>query len=310
MESDRGRSRRLVAGVVGLAFFAGAVWLVTTGGAYRPVPRPTPEPTEPSPALDAAAIADPDVPITARVGFVGLPPQGAAPSRPRHGELVLSYFGEQFTHWYEVWVYADGRLIWQREGNLREGANELSTGYLEQRLSPEGVELLRRRGSAEAALFGFPWRPPYPASWLPPSAWDDRTIRPYVAARYAVCYQALWRPVEPARILSRLPARAATLLRGAAFDPTVVDGWMRRFGGGCSRVTTGEARVVAGALAGAGFRQDEEFQTAYALTYYLAPRGAVRNEIAIRFEPILPHGEVACTSCGDGRRLEAVTDVP
>jgi hypothetical protein len=45
-------------------------------------------------------------------------------------------------------VYADGRVIWSEESGhssrtVPEGANELATGYLEQRLSSEGVELLR-----------------------------------------------------------------------------------------------------------------------------------------------------------------------
>jgi hypothetical protein len=36
-------------------------------------------------------------------------------------------------------VYDDGRIIWQRDGLVPEGPS----GYLEQRLTPEGVELLR-----------------------------------------------------------------------------------------------------------------------------------------------------------------------
>jgi hypothetical protein len=54
-------------------------------------------------------------------------------------------------------VYADGRFIWDRRehdsdprGGIPEGANELISGYLEQRLTPEGVELVR---SAVAGLF-------------------------------------------------------------------------------------------------------------------------------------------------------------
>ena len=47
-----------------------------------------------------------------------------------------------------AWVYADGRIIWSEESSqssrpVPEGANELTSGYLEQRLTPEGVELLR-----------------------------------------------------------------------------------------------------------------------------------------------------------------------
>jgi hypothetical protein len=95
-------------------------------------------------------------------GFIGLPPVGATPSAPESGELVLRWLGRSATHarphWREervvlrplfrVWVYADGRIIWSEESSqssrtVPEGANELTTGYLEQRLTPEGVELLR-----------------------------------------------------------------------------------------------------------------------------------------------------------------------
>ena len=88
-------------------------------------------------------------------GFVGLPPEGATPSAPESGELVLRWLGESETHarphwtggfaapFVGAWVYADGRMIWWRDGQVPEGANKLFSGYLEQRLTPEGVELLR-----------------------------------------------------------------------------------------------------------------------------------------------------------------------
>ncbi len=84
-------------------------------------------------------------------GFIGLPPQGATPSTPENGELVLRWLGRNETlggrPLVRVWVYADGRIIWSqtasRRGGIPEGASELSSGYLEQRLTPEGVELLR-----------------------------------------------------------------------------------------------------------------------------------------------------------------------
>jgi hypothetical protein len=72
-------------------------------------------------------------------GFIGLPPEGATPSAPESGELVV-YLDK---HHYHAWVYDDGRMIWWRDGRVPEGANELMSGYLEQRLTPEGVELVR-----------------------------------------------------------------------------------------------------------------------------------------------------------------------
>jgi hypothetical protein len=51
----------------------------------------------------------------------------------------------------DVYVYADGTMIWQKWSHtptpvgVPEGANEFTTGFLEQRLTPGGVELLRSR---------------------------------------------------------------------------------------------------------------------------------------------------------------------
>ena len=84
-------------------------------------------------------------------GFIGLPPPGATPSTPESGELEIFYRGNGDPGdkpgdgpGIQTWVYADGRLISLRKGSdLPESANPLSTGFLEQRLTPEGVELLR-----------------------------------------------------------------------------------------------------------------------------------------------------------------------
>lgn len=90
-------------------------------------------------------------------GFIGLAPEGATPSAPESGELVLHWGGGSETHkrphwrggfaapYVGAWVYADGRMIWWRDGQVPEGANELTSGYLEQRLTPDGVELLRSK---------------------------------------------------------------------------------------------------------------------------------------------------------------------
>jgi hypothetical protein len=97
-------------------------------------------------------------------GFIGLPPQGATPSAPERGELVVYWDGFSGTlrpvrggTMVRAWLYADGRLIWDRRHHggpvavpVPEGANELNSGYLEQRLSPEGVALVR---AEVAALF-------------------------------------------------------------------------------------------------------------------------------------------------------------
>jgi hypothetical protein len=88
-------------------------------------------------------------------GFSGLPPKGAAPSAPQRGELVARWFGFSATvtpgrpgPLVRAWLYADGRLIWDRPSHAKR--SQLTSGLLEQRLSPEGVELVR---SAIAELF-------------------------------------------------------------------------------------------------------------------------------------------------------------
>jgi hypothetical protein len=76
-------------------------------------------------------------------GFIGIPPLGATPSAPTRGELVLSAYGVTQNSRNKVWVYRDGRIIWQRNARHPSGANNGSTGFLEQRLTPRGVALLR-----------------------------------------------------------------------------------------------------------------------------------------------------------------------
>ncbi len=87
--------------------------------------------------------------------FVGFPPEGAAPSTPEQGELVLSFGGRVNMlglDFHRMWLYADGRLIWKSnlEGSSagwrrRFGASEPTTAVIEQHLTPEGIELMRSR---------------------------------------------------------------------------------------------------------------------------------------------------------------------
>src|SRR5215207_3130183 len=127
------RNQRIAAGVVGIAVFVAAVWIVTAGGAFDR--GATPAVTGPTPT--------PEYP--GQVGIVGLPPEDAVPSAPSRGELVV---GATFGHTggdpgrFGLHVYADGRLIWEQLGDL-PGGDPTPTGLIEQRLTPEGVELLR-----------------------------------------------------------------------------------------------------------------------------------------------------------------------
>jgi hypothetical protein len=74
-------------------------------------------------------------------GLPGLPPEGAESSHPEGGELIASMWehigapGSFGNGW--LYLYADGRLIWERLDP------EPSGGWIEQRLTPGGVEMLR-----------------------------------------------------------------------------------------------------------------------------------------------------------------------
>jgi hypothetical protein len=121
------RNQRVAAGLMGIAVFVVAIWIATGG----PIDRGQ-APASMGPGLG------PDV---GPIGLFGLPAEGATPSVPTRSELVLSFtYGHsggdpgRFT----VHVLADGRMIWERYGD----ADYSSTGLVEQRLSPEGVDLL------------------------------------------------------------------------------------------------------------------------------------------------------------------------
>jgi hypothetical protein len=79
--------------------------------------------------------------------FAGFPPAGVKPSMPTTGKLVIS-LRPAHTEWN---VYADGRIIWQKwtpsgdASAVPKGARRLDTGYVHQRLTLPGVELLRSK---------------------------------------------------------------------------------------------------------------------------------------------------------------------
>jgi hypothetical protein len=134
----KGRNQRITAGVVGIAVFVAAVWIVTSGGVFDRTQTPAvPGGAETGPAETGPAYE--------RTGFVGLPPEGAASSTPERGELVLEFHGgtPSSDMYSNMWMYADGRLIWRQfPTNVPYGANGYwGTGLLERRLTPEGLDL-------------------------------------------------------------------------------------------------------------------------------------------------------------------------
>lgn len=308
------RRRRISAGVVGVAVFVVGVVLVATVGGVQP--STTPSHPVPSGSTGSTVPSPED-----RVGFIGLPPEGAAPSTPEVGELVLQAIGRcapggGFCH---VWLYADGRLIWIMDGSLPYGANEHTTGLLEQRLTPAGVELVVSEflssgacsspsDSGSVDCFGAPLPDaPFPAITAPgwtdagwglrARAWEDVEITPFVPSRFGACVlqdnivstdsYTFWRAIHPSPILDVLPPAAADVLRGR--DVELPRGGLSDLAMTCFLVTTGQARELGARLDAAGFARDEH-QQAYMLGYHLAGPNRLRDAV-LWLGPILPHGE-------------------
>jgi hypothetical protein len=131
------RNQRIGAGVVGIAVFVAAIWVVMTGGPFD---------RSQTPASTGSTVTGPTVApgYPGPVGLQGLPPEGATPSTPITGEIVLNFgFGHTDGDGgrFHLTMYEDGRLIWQRLGDP-SGEGE-PTGLIEQRLTSDGVELVR-----------------------------------------------------------------------------------------------------------------------------------------------------------------------
>jgi hypothetical protein len=281
---------------------------------------------------------------------VGLPPVGATPSAPESGELVIQYrFDTEdigAADGGRGWVYADGRLLTAdarpmtlRENSaLPEAATPWSSGLLEQRLTPEGVELMRSeivstglfehhepagrmssphnviqvrigdrlvraQAKGAAASDEFPKRLrerlANPASWLPASAWANRRLRPYVPSRYDVFYGGLIQTVERSSLLPLLPAAAEDLLRSKEAVP--------RHGKTGDPSSGSEYPITRYVSA---LTTDEARTLARALdgarleipgtSVDLLPpnRGRGPNSMFFVFLPYLPHGESECLPCG------------
>src|SRR5215212_1881329 len=71
-----------------------------------------------------------------------------APSEPAVGETELHLRGSTVTHSFEVAIYADGRVIWA----IGDG----DPGYLQRRLTPDGIERLRVEGRVDRPLRAGP----------------------------------------------------------------------------------------------------------------------------------------------------------
>jgi hypothetical protein len=229
-------------------------------------------------------------------GLTFLPPEGATPSTPDSGQLLASLP-------MPIWIYEDGRVISARFPNHNEW-----TRFLEQRLSPSGVELVRAEilalepgpdCGAGMGNYGYldgartvgetpgnanlcNTRPqnarlaelPYGgSSWLPASAWLDPEPKPYVPTRYHLeIDNPVPSPVDTEALLATISPEVGSLLTRPTQCPF---GDASAFAT-CFEVTTDEARDVAAALgvssATGHFRTSDD------------------REYAMWIGPYLPHG--------------------
>lgn len=324
------RNRRIAAGVVGVAVFVVPIWIVASGELAER--SDTPGGTGP--------VVAPEYP--GLIGIVGLPPEDAIPSSPSEGELVV---GASFGHSdgdpgrFDIHVYEDGRVIWQKLGDPSLGGDWRASGSIEQRLTSEGVERIRSE-VLSIGLFDHDrhlvgWALPYfgtigvydgdqvvgvswgdtgdrigpetsatpeqadalralearledLASWLPAGDWEDQELRPFVASRYSVCYEATKQGIGVDRVLSSFPPPVEAVLR--PLDRTNGDyGADFRVGPAgeywCSTVTTEQARGLARHLDAAGVSSNGG--DVFGLVYRTSDREPVQTSIS--FEPLLPH---------------------
>jgi hypothetical protein len=248
------RNQRIAAGVVGMAVFVAAVWIVTTG---LPFDQSQTE-VVPGGAVTGPT-GTPTVAPDAGWDGVGFPPEGTAPSTPTQGRLVAHYDVIQGAGY--VFVYADGRVI--SYGGVGNSGRD---GIYERRLTPEGVELVRS-GAVKAERFQLSSNP------VPADAWEEPEARPYVPSRYAVCY---WMErggdfVSPSTVLRFFPAQAREILAGK--DHTYLTSLVDQAPLECSEVTTDEARALDNIL------RDVRVVDA---------KG---DQIAWEINTLLPHGE-------------------
>jgi hypothetical protein len=261
--------------------------------------------------------------------FQGLPPVGAAPSTPETGELVLrsgarivSIGGDV----HQMWLFADGRLIWGRslEGDHDAawrsafGRTEpLERAMMEQRLTSDGVSLfLSHVVASTTRTEPVEW----PGCVAPPEvcrgpgliwggiaikdgdrmqdvSWSDPDLPGRLADPGSWLPSSAWADRE---IRGYVPTRYAAcpqpgvldLLPAAARDILLTRGTRMPADpedAACYSVETADVRAIAEILDRAGFPRADH----HSLLEYQVPRDSTdwRNRIA--FTPMTPNGDMA-----------------
>lgn len=319
--------RRRAAAVAGAVVVAIGFGGMAVNGAWQAaqVHPPAGSTSAPPSALDTEGswcTASTAAPAAGRIGYMGLPPVGAVPSRATPAELVLEWFGPDGHGNGNVWLFDDGRLIVEREKDLPQGATDRQTGYLERCLSPAGVDSLRRYVVQEGRLPTEPSRDAWlrvravdggplidldhasidsdrlfePESWLPDSGWVDRRYQPYVPTTYSFCGDRSGTPSAPPAELGRIPRRAADFLRPLPWTmfPT-------RFGDHmCATFPTEQARDLVRIFDQEWFRPDYRGEPAVldvGLIWRETSTVTESNRMAalvVGIEPVLPDGQFTC----------------
>jgi hypothetical protein len=222
------------------------------------------------------------------------------PSDPTETELIETFWRPGPPYKGAAFLYADGRLIWN------EYFGGQSTGWLEQSLTDEGIELVRALARPNPDGFRL-LKPEELPDLLPARAWVDRTVRPYVPSGYAACLFVteqenpfIESDMTQQEMLAALPPAAGDLLRDRPFVRS--DAYGGDSSGGvsdCLGLDVADARRLEAALRAAGYEQ-EEWRNRYLLQDYavldLPEPGTWWLEVW--FEPILPDGTITCSSCG------------
>ena len=317
------RNQRIAAGVVGMAVFVAAIWVVTSGMTSDRSQTPSAPGPETGPTETAPSVA----PDTDAEGIDGLPPEGATPSTPESGELVVGLTNPG------VWVYADGRVI--SKAYVR--TLEPYSGLVEQHLTPEGVEFLRStvlstglfehdlelvREDPTCCLYAQVLNgellvsvslvPRYALSdheaapehreatpeeaaaleslsalLSDPASWPATVWKdPQIRAYVPATYTFASRWAEPSRILELLPEEAGDIL-GTAYLQTAVSGG--RHQPDSVQMTTEEVRALAEILIAEWGPGHDNIVPGFSLE----DPEKLGSHILIAINPVLPHDETA-----------------
>ena len=313
----------LVALVIGLGVASGVGAILRAEG-RQPAIQPTPTPTSPPSPTDEVAVG--------RVGFAS---PGAEPSLPVDGDVVITVSAEVDSGLAkgintEILIFADGRMIWRRDrcdyGGAYGGCEPLVrsdverepvTGWVEQRLTPETISMLRD----ELVATGF-----FERDHLIDKPFDELidwfTVSVTVNGGVVTVRTNSNYFVEPLsshqmRALMRmeeLVADPGTTLPDSAFADRRITGFVPSnytyafrwkptaadlaelpspadvlVDGACGTVTTEEARSIVQALDTAAVRRLESDRSTIAYAW-----GGDQERQQFRLEPVLPDGVPRC----------------